>query len=254
MRTSTKAIVAMIVSVAAAGSIQADTLVKKDGAQIEGRFVRGDSSTIWFSTADRPADTYPVNEVAQIHFNASNQAFDRSYRNGRRQAGKSVLVPAGTEMSVRLIDPVDSDRDSVGQSYRASLAEPVLVDGATVVPQGADATVKLVNTQDAGRIRGNEEVMLALSQVTVNGKTYDVKTGSASVTSEGKGGQSAKVIGGTAALGAIIGAIAGGGKGAAIGAASGAGAGAAIQVARGTTVKVPSETTLRFTVAEPVNR
>ena len=64
---------------------------------------------------------------------------------------------------------------------------------------------------------------------------------------------SAKVIGGTAVLGAIIGGIAGGGKGAAIGLGAGAGAGTAVQVAtKGQRVRVPSETRLTFTLQQPV--
>jgi len=88
----------------------------------------------------------------------------------------------------------------------------------------------------------------------VNGKTIDITTEEVSQTSSSRTGRSAKTIGGVAALGAIIGAIAGGGKGAAIGAASGAGAGTAIQVmTKGQRVKIPSETRLTFTLQNPVH-
>jgi hypothetical protein len=57
------------------------------------------------------------------------------------------------------------------------------------------------------------------------------------------------VIGGTAAVGAILGGIFGGGKGAAIGATSGAAAGGAVQVmTKGQRVRIPAETRLSFTL------
>jgi hypothetical protein len=89
--------------------------------------------------------------------------------------------------------------------------------------------------------------------VNANGRTVDVNSESVTQAGESGKGDSAKVIGGTAALGAIIGAIAGGGKGAAIGAVSGAGAGTAVRVlTSGAEVRIPSETRLTFTLQSPV--
>ena len=66
-------------------------------------------------------------------------------------------------------------------------------------------------------------------------------------------GRTAKVAGGTAAVGAIIGAIAGGGKGAAIGAGAGAATGAGVEIATaGQRVRVPSETRLTFVLDSAV--
>ena len=61
------------------------------------------------------------------------------------------------------------------------------------------------------------------------------------------------MAGGTAAVGAIIGAIAGGGKGAAIGAGAGAAAGAGAEiVTAGQRVRIPSETRLTFVLDSAV--
>jgi hypothetical protein len=110
-----------------------------------------------------------------------------------------------------------------------------------------------VDMQQAGKIAGGGQLTLNLVSVTVNGKPVEVN--SQSVTQAGESGKkdSAKVIGGTAALGAIIGAIAGGGKGAAIGGLSGAAAGTAVRViTSGAEVKIPSETRLTFTLDQPI--
>jgi hypothetical protein len=162
-------------------------------------------------------------------------------------------VPAGTPIVVRLIDPVNSERDNLGQSYRASVDQPVVVNGQTLIPHGADAVATLIDAQKSGKIEGRTVLTLDLKTITVNGRTYEIVTTGVPEASSSRGARSAKVIGGAAALGAIIGAAAGGGKGAAIGAGAGAGAGTAAEVATsGQKVKVPAETRLTFTLQNPI--
>jgi YmgG-like glycine-zipper protein len=166
----------------------------------------------------------------------------------------NVTVHAGTVITVRMIDPADSATDQVGQTYRASLDEPLVVDGETVVPRGADVTAKLVSVAQSGRIAGRSELSLVLLDITIQGRKHELTTSEVSESGSSRGKQTATRAGVGAAIGAAIGAIAGGGKGAAIGAATGAGAGTAIQIAtHGEQVKIPSETRLDFTLAQPLN-
>jgi len=165
-----------------------------------------------------------------------------------------ITIPAGSDVSVRTIDSVDSERDRRGQTYRASIDQPVIVNGQTVIPRGADAVVMLSDSQQSGKIEGKAVLTLELRSITINGRTYDSTSSTVSRESGSRGSRSAKVIGGTAALGAIIGAIAGGGRGAAIGAGSGAAVGTAAQViTSGQKVKVPAETLLTFTLQNPLD-
>ncbi len=153
-----------------------------------------------------------------------------------------------------MIDPVDSSTDQIGQTYRASLDEPLMVDGGTVAPRGGDVTVKLVSVEKAGRIKGRSELSLVVMDITVEGRKYEVTPSEVTQSGSSRGKQTATRAGIGAALGATIGAIAGGGKGAAIGAAAGAGAGTAVQIAtHGEQVKLPPETRLDFTLAQPLN-
>ena len=154
---------------------------------------------------------------------------------------------------IRMIDDVDSERDSVGQTFRASVDEPVVVGESTVIPRGADVVAKLVADKEAGRLSGRTELTLDLVSVAIDGRPVDILTHEVTQASESRTGRTAKVVGGTAALGAVIGAIAGGGKGAAIGAVSGAAAGGAVQVlTKGQRVRIPSETRLSFTLQQPL--
>ncbi len=159
-----------------------------------------------------------------------------------------VKLPAGTNLVVRMIDPVDSETAKVGQTFAGSLDEPLLVNGQSIIPRGADVTMKLVDSKDSGKLTGRAELTLDLVSVRVNGKMVDINTQTVQRESDSRGQRTAKVAGGTAAVGAVIGAIAGGGKGAAIGAGAGAAAGTGVQVVtKGQRVQIPSETRLTFT-------
>ncbi|MEO8370670.1 MAG: hypothetical protein ABI806_15915 [Candidatus Solibacter sp.] len=166
----------------------------------------------------------------------------------------SGTLPSGTNLVIRMIDAVDSDTNRVGQTFHASLDQPVMLDGNTVIPRGADAVVKLVDQKDSGKMTGRDSLTLSLQSVTINGRMVDLNTQTVSQESGSQGAKTAKVAGGTAAVGAIIGAIAGGGKGAAIGAGAGAAAGAGSQVILGgQRVRIPSETRLTFVLDNPTN-
>ena len=142
----------------------------------------------------------------------------------------------------------------MGKNYRATVDKNVVINGQTMIPRDADAIVVLANAQDSGKIEGKTILSLNLKSVAFNGRTYDVASSAVARESSSRTKRSGEVIGGTAALGAIIGAIAGGGKGAAIGAGSGAAVGTAAQVmTSGQKVKVPSETELLFTLQNAID-
>jgi hypothetical protein len=238
----------------------ADTITFRDGRTVNGSFVGGDTRTVRFAVGSR-VDNYSVTDISTISFDgggsASTPAAERreDRREERRDAqSDAAVLPSGTVLTVRMIDSVDSQRDQVGRTFRASLDEPVVdSNGNTLVRRGADVWVKLVDDQQSGKIAGRTVLTLDLVSLDVNGRTVDINTEAVTEKSGSRTGRSAKVIGGTAALGAIIGAIAGGGKGAAIGAGAGAGVGTAAEVAtKGQRVHIPSETRLTFTLQQPV--
>ncbi|MEW5978483.1 MAG: BON domain-containing protein [Acidobacteriota bacterium] len=168
-------------------------------------------------------------------------------------AARTVAIPSGTPVRVQMIDSVNSDKDRIGQSFAASLAEPLSVGGKVVVPQGADVTVKLVDAKQSGTFQGRSELRLELDQLSYGGKNYTLNSSTYEVVGKSRGKDTATKTAIGAGVGAAIGAIAGGGKGAAIGAGVGAGGGAASQIfLKGKQVQVPSETKLDFTLDAPV--
>jgi hypothetical protein len=162
-------------------------------------------------------------------------------------------IPAGTNLVVRMIDGVDSDRDSVGKTFAASIDESITVAGETVIPRGADVVVKLVDNKEAGKLTGRAELTLSLVSVKFDGRMIDVNTQSITKESDARGKSTAKKAGAGAVAGAVLGGILGGGKGAAVGAAAGGAAGTGVEaMSSGPHVKVPSETRLTFVLDNPI--
>lgn len=165
----------------------------------------------------------------------------------------AVELPAGTNLLIRMIDGVDSEKNTVGQTFHATVDQAVTVAGQSVIPRGADAVVKLVDSKESGKLSGRSELTLALVSVRVDDRMVDVNTQTIKEQSDARGQKTAKMAGGGAVAGAIIGAIAGGGKGAAAGAAAGGAAGAGVEaISKGPRVRIPSETRLMFVLDNPV--
>jgi hypothetical protein len=170
-----------------------------------------------------------------------------------RSRPESATVPQDTPIHVTLDQALASDQSRPGEHFEATVSEPVLIDGKTVIPQGAHAEGLVVDARRSGRLKGRARLQLALETVTVNGQDYGVRTSS----SWRAGGDHKKRnwawIGGGAGGGALIGALAGGGKGALIGGPVGAGAGTTVAFLTGKKdIHLRPETPLTFKLAEPL--
>jgi hypothetical protein len=170
---------------------------------------------------------------------------------------KTFVIPAGTEVSVRNDETIDSSNAADGQTYAAEVTNDVRdANGAVVIPKGANAQLVIKSASSGGKIRGASDLVVDLRSISVGGKQYLVDA--TDLEQKGKNGigankRTGEFVGGGAALGAVIGAIAGHGKGAAIGAASGAGAGALTQVlTKGGSIKIPAETLMTFKLDQSV--
>ena len=181
---------------------------------------------------------------------------DKTETNSARpeeQEVKPVTIPAGTMLEVRLVDSLSSARNHGGDSFQATLDEPVLVNGWVAVPKGADVTGRVVAAEASGHLETPAELSVTLASLQVGGEAYELHTSDDSHRSQSHAKHDAKWIGGLAGGGALLGALIGHGKGAAIGAGVGAGAGTGAAYATGKKdIYLPSETRLRFVLKEPV--
>jgi hypothetical protein len=151
-----------------------------------------------------------------------------------------------------MIDSVDSDKNHVGDRFRASMEQDFAVDGVVIAPKGTDVYGRLSEAKESGHMQGKSQLKLELTEILIRNRLQPIMTGDYEVSGSSRGSDTAKKVGIGAVAGTVIGAIAGGGKGAAIGAGVGAGAGAAVQVmTKGEQVHVPSETLLDFRISQP---
>jgi hypothetical protein len=172
---------------------------------------------------------------------------------GRAMSQPARTIPAGTAIAIRTIDAIDSKGADLNHEYAASLADPITVDDVEIAPRGANAILRIEEARKAGAVTGRASLTLRLTALTVNGQRVAVESGDITSKSGSQGAQTAKHSGVGAAVGGGIGAVAGGGLGAVIGASAGAGAGALISAMRGQRVRVPAETRLTFTLAQPAS-
>jgi hypothetical protein len=168
-------------------------------------------------------------------------------------ARKPIVVPADTEIAVVLDEPLGSKTSTTGQSFSATLANPIEAEGKVAIPKGARAAGIVKDAKAAGRFKGGAVLALELTSVTVDGKNYEIQTSAPTLTSKGKGKRTATMIGGGAAGGALIGGLAGGGKGAGIGALIGAAAGTGGAAFTGKRdIVLAAETPLTFKLLQPL--
>lgn len=170
---------------------------------------------------------------------------------------RTYELPAGSEISVRTNELIDSGTAAEGQTFDAQVTRDARdANGDVVIPRGSTVLIVIKSASKGGRFRGASDLVLDLQSVNISGKQYKIDV--ADISQKGKSGVGAnkrtvEYSGGGAALGAIIGAIAGGGKGAAIGAGAGAGAGVLTQIlTKGGAIKVPVESVLTFKLDKPL--
>ncbi len=168
-------------------------------------------------------------------------------------ATESVTVPAGTAIAIRLLDGISSDRNRAGDTFQATLEEPVVADGIVVAERGANAMGRVVQTQQAGRIAGLAELALELDRIHTVGGEVQIASDTMIRRGEPSRGKDAATVGAMAGIGAAIGAIAGGRKGAGIGAAAGGATGAGtVMATRGKPIQFEPETRLTFRLRAPI--
>ena len=245
-------------------------LVLRDGTVIRGEFIGGTPRSITFQDERGLRRQFDLDQIQTLDFgrmeapagayNARPPAYrddrsaDRYDPNGPRFW---ATIPASAEIEVRTDQGIDSRFATEGATFPATIVNDVLDENGNIaIPRGAPAQL-IVRRIDAGGTLNNGDMILDLQSVQVNGRWRPVDTTDIRTTGEnglGVNRRTGEMVGGGAALGTLLGAIAGGGKGAAIGALAGGAVGAGATVAtKGHEIRVPAETVLRFRLERPLH-
>jgi len=275
--------VALALSVPASTAL-GDQLIMKDGKDYSGKLVRADANVVEFRIQGK-VESFNISDVAQIVFktpeivspptgrsvstptpasiprvsSSRNPPAERELQSSPAQTAQgtgalpTVTLPAGTPITIRMAEDVDTERNQAGDVFNATLAEPLTLGEQVIAPAGSEVKGDVAYARDSGTFTGQSELILELNELRVGNRTYQLRTSDYSETGPSRGKRTAATIGGAAAVGAVIGGIIGGGKGAAIGAGTGAGVGTGVQVlTRGQRIKVPTETMLTFKLQSPL--
>jgi hypothetical protein len=228
----------------------ADVVTLKDGTRITGDVQSGGQQIL--IKVGEASRVVPADQIQSIELGSPAPSFATAAA-GRApgQTPERITLLAGTEIAARTIDRIDSKKTNKFQEYRASLDDPIVVDGVTVAPENTSAILRVTDFKNP-RLSGHPTLSLALIAVVINGHRINLETDSLESRAGSRSKRTAIGAGAGAGAGAAIGAAAGGAAGAAVGAGIGAAAGTAGAVLTGKGVEVSSETRFTYKLTQPV--
>lgn len=172
---------------------------------------------------------------------------------GEQLGGESVVVPSGTLLRVRINEGMDSKNTAPGTMFDGVVLTDVIAGNAVAIPRGTAVQGRVVDARNAGALKGKGELALQLTEITLGGQTYPIVTDAWTQQGADKTGQTVGNAVGLGAVGAMIGAVAGGGSGALLGAGVGGAAGVGTSAAsRRGEAMIPAEAILTFHLAQQV--
>lgn len=187
--------------------------------------------------------------------NSRQETPSQQYTGPSVTSTKTVVLPSGTLLPVRLSEEINTANAQPNQVFHATLVNNVNYDNYMLIPRGTVFLGRVISAKSAGRFAGYPELSIELTGFTIDGpdgpqKVSVITEPISSQGPKGRGKNTAEKAGGVAALGAIIGAVAGGGKGAAIGALSGGAVGAGMNIKRGKQIDLKPEQLLQFRTSD----
>ena len=256
-------LVTLVLILALGATLSADRIRLRSGKIVQGTFIGADSKAVRILLDSGQVSEVPIEDAVAVEFSARKPATPPPPAPRPATAApapapaaaakKTVTVPSGTPINVRLSQDITADASQAGQVFKAVVDDPVMIGGQVVVPRGSAVVLQAVKVEQAGDFKGADKITLKANSLAFGGRQYETVTAQVESKGSGEGKKTARKVGGSAGLGAIVGGIAGGGKGAAIGAAVGAVGGTAIAAGGEEHLKIPAETRLTFNLSAAVN-
>jgi hypothetical protein len=246
MPTRTLACATLALTIAASVGLSADRIRLRSGRTVDGSFLSADVRNVRLLLPNGTVAEFPVADVTAVEFSPRKTPPPPSPDPSR--APSPVTVPAGTVLNVRLVEAIEVDAARTGATFKSLLDDPVMINGAVIVPRGTIVVLQATKVEQAGKMKGADKITLKANSMAYGGRTYEIATTVIEQKGGGEGKKTARKVAGGAGLGAMIGGIAGGGTGAAIGAVAGTATGAVVASQGTEHLSVPAETRLQFTL------
>src|SRR5580658_3397570 len=121
-----------------------------------------------------------------------------------------VTLAAGMNLAVRIGETISSSRNQPGDSFLATLTQPLVIDGFIIAERGARVEGRVVEAAPAGRGRGASHLAVSVVRIaTADGQNIRIRTEPYTKDGASQAAMDAAKVGGGAAIGAVIGALAG---------------------------------------------
>lgn len=219
----------------------ADSLELADGTVLEGDFVGSSNGIVMFNTGSE-IEAFRESEVVGVYFSEGVATASQRIES----PPPTLTVPAGTRLTVRTVEDVNTDRHGAGHRFRAQLEGALVVDGVTVVPRGTVLYGRITQSTSSGRMVGSANLSLEFTDIMIGEELIPIVT--TELTAQG-GSEGARTLGRTARAAAIGGLIDG-----RSGARTGAKVGAGVSIlTTGSSINVPRSTLLDTTLRAPLS-
>ncbi len=172
---------------------------------------------------------------------------EREERAERAKRSKKIVVPEGTELVISLMEELSTAENEAGDRFKGVLDKSIKLKNGYKIPVKTPVVGKIVKCLPSGKVSGVAEMAIRLTKIKVNGKWYEIRTNTIRMKAKKTTKKDAAIVGGSSAIGAIIGGIVGGKKGAGLGALIAGGTGAAVVLnTKGKEIELPVETEFKF--------
>jgi|SRR5579859_4711172 len=199
------------------------------------------------------AEAAAPSEEASVPFHHSDATSDLAHPTPTPTPTPEITVPAGTELEVCMQSSLSSSTASMGEHFEAVLQEPLVINGEVIAPNGTDVTGRVVAVRRSGRLHKPGYLRITLVSLNLKGQQMPLSTSSFFMQGASHKKRNWALIGGATGAGALIGALAGGGKGALIGSAAGVGAGTGAALVTGKKdITIGVERHLTFRLTQPL--
>ena len=248
MSRAALAAVTVAILIATASNASADRVRLRSGKAIEGLFMGADPKSVRVLLANGSVSEVPVEDIAAVEFTPRKAPAPAAAAPDPAKQPAPITMPAGTVLNVLLSEAIEVDAAKTGMTFKALLDDPVMIGGKVVLARGAPVVLQAAKVEQAGKMKGSDNIVLKANAFTLGGRKYNIVTTQVESKSGGEGKKTTRKVAGGAGLGAVIGGIAGGGTGAAIGAVAGGATGAVVASQGTASLKIPAETRLQFTL------
>jgi len=160
------------------------------------------------------------------------------------------VIPTGQELDVRLGTTLSSKTAKVEQRFEATTVADVTQNGMVLLPAGSIVRGVVSGVDPAGRLDRAGSLTLSFDEITVRGRSYQMRAMATNVFESGGIREEKGTAGIGAGAGAILGGVLGGLKGAILGAVIGAGG--AIAATEGKDIELPAGSIIRIRLDSPV--